>query len=388
MFLKSFVFPCAIASIVECAVAADAAAPLARVDVLPDRLVMVVDSTGYFETELPANVVRQREDGSCALSLPLPARNFLTLEVTGGEADGQADSPGRRWTLDATEPWTNATTVVHTFSGRCKPGHFGLLFSAYARSLDAPSVKADLTMDWRPARPATNAASATAQATVGKDWQRLFVHIPFEALPVKGAAHLKIAGNGRLEVAGLQLEPWGDAYVFLESPTAWTPGGTTRSVRAPSLPAGVIPTDWREGAVALKVRVTERPQEGPVDGDRNILSIAGGQTILDLMVDGAWVNKTKLPLPALRQILADGAEHDLLLTWNAAEVCLLADGKPVGRAPVKQQPLSFKGQGDRLHIGMHYWWMRNLGGEVRALRFYDRPVAPQETTVEATDRGP
>lgn len=362
--------------------------PLAWVDVLPDRLVMVVDSTGYVEVPLPTNVVRRRDDGDCVLTLPLPARNFLSLEMTGGETDGAAGAPGHRWTVEATMPWTNAASVVHTFNGRSRPSRFGLLFSAYARSVDGAVVKADLTLDWRGVKSSTNVVSATAQAAVGREWKRILVRLPFDEYALNGTAHLQVGGHERIEVAGLQLEPWGDAPITLESPANWTPGGTVRSVRAPSLLAGVIPTDWQQGSVTLNVRVTERPQEGPIDGERNILSVGGGQAILDLSVDSAWVNKTKLPLPTLREILADGAEHTLLLTWNSAEVCLYADGKRIGSAPVKQQSIPLKGQSVGLFIGMHYWWMRNLGGEVRSLRFYDRPVTPEETTFAVTDRGP
>ena len=127
-------------------------APLARIDVQTDRLVMVVGSCGYFDLPLPAQAIRQRDDGTPVLHMPLPGRNFMPPEIAGEATDGDEAVPGRRLSVGAGASWTGAPVrVQHAFDQTfSKPGRFGLLFSAYVRRPEGPAATVALTLNWQP----------------------------------------------------------------------------------------------------------------------------------------------------------------------------------------------------------------------------------------------
>jgi len=365
-----------------------AAEPVARVDAHADRLTLIVDDLGYYHVPLPAGSTRQQADGRFALEMPLPSRNFLPESLTGHDAE--ATPPGTALRLAAAEAWAGPPTPVQYSFGEIgvRPGNFGLVFTASVRapSGTAGETPVQLRLDWEPKDAAGDGRTAAAAHAVGAAWRRLAVHLPFDDRALEGTATVRLTAEAAVEVAGLQLEPWGDYPVFQREPTAWLRGGAVRNVRPPTLSARLIPIDWQQGAVALAVRLGE-PGQTPT-GERQILFVGNSwRGPLEILTDRVRVGKATVPAPALRGLLNDGAEHRLLVSWDAhdvhlyADAALLARGRmPAGEIEVPDDP--------RLWIGTHDPRPRNFGGSIRELRFYDRPVTPDELADTAVVTGP
>ncbi len=359
------------------------AEPVARIEVRADRLVMVVNSLAWHEVMLPDQAVSSQANGGYALHMPLPGRNFLPEAVAG------SDDRLRPMTLDGAQAWESPPVPVeHKFQEQmAAPGRFGLLFSVYARAAKGARVPVEMSLAWVPAADEAAEAEAWEELAATNEWQRLSVRLPFAVHEVKGTASLSIRSEGAIEFAGLQLEPWGDYPVFQTTPTPWMPGGTVRTARPPTLPATLLPMEWTQGAVALKLQLDELPGS-PISGERTILFVGSfWQGDLEMLIDQSWIGGTTVRTPRLRQLLADGQEHDLLFAWDESEARVFADGELVGRSEMKARP-DRERMGYRVWIGTHNPRARNVGGAIRDLHFYNESITPDEVTGEGLGEGP
>ena len=366
-----------------CNTALWATEPVAWIRVKADRLVMYTAPGCYYELRIAPRFVH-RSDGHCVLHLDLPGRNFLPpgLAAPGAPRPARAGTscpPGDKvLVLKPDAVWQSpAVSVDHKYQ---LTRRFGLVFSVYARAPDA-DAKSPVTVGirWQPKAPLPE-KTAEQQAVVGREWKRIAVVVEHNQSEAHGKAQVSVSSPAEIEIGGLQIEPWRDYPAYQSEPTAWMPGGARRDVAPATLPACHVPMDWAQGAVSLRVRVPE-VFGTRVTGERTILFVArfwGG--ILEINTKRSWVGGTKLNTQALQDILADGREHLLALTWDKAQARFYADGGQVSRAVVKREPqLSAEDRMSyRIWIGTHNPRRRTIGGDIRDLRFYDRCLTEEE----------
>jgi len=351
-----------------------ASEPVAWIEVKADRLAMYTTPGSYHELRIAPRFICQRGEHH-VLHLDLPSRNFLPPELAepGKSAAAGCPAGSKALLLEPDAAWESpAVPVDHKYQ---LTRRFGLIFSVYARTIDdGAEAPVTLGIKW-PGK------DETEQTVVGCEWVRIAVVLEHSQREAHGNARIGVSSPVPIEIAGLQLEPWGDYPAFQSEPTPWMPGGTARRDVAPAtLPVSHVPVDWAQGAVSLRVRVPEVFGKR-VTGERTILFVArfwGG--ILEINTKRSWIGDAKLNTQALQEILADGREHLVALTWSKTQARFYADGRQLGRAAVRQVPqlspeerMSY-----RIWIGTHNPRRRTIGGDIRDLRFHDRCLTDEE----------
>jgi len=360
---------------------------VAYIETKADRLAMYAAPGWCYELRVAPRFIR-RSGEHYVLHLDLPGRNLLPPELAApGELEptrAPTDRPpgDKVLLLSPGAVWRSpAVPVEHKYQ---LTQRFGFVFSVYARASDG-DTKAPVTLGirWQPEAPQPEKV-AKDQAVVGREWKRIAVVVEHSQSDSRGEAQVSISSPAALEIGGLQLEPWHDYPAHQSEPTTWMPGGAVRRDVVPAtLPACYLPMDWAQGAVSLRVRVPEVFGEC-VTGDRTILFVArfwGG--ILEINTKRSWIGDGKLNTLALQDILADGREHLLALTWDKTEARFYADGSLLSRAALKGTPqLSNEDRMSyRIWIGTHNPRRRTIGGDIRDLRFYDRFLTEEDVAL-------
>lgn len=357
--------------------------PVAQVDIKVNSLTMVVNSLGYHSLELQSGCTRRQDDGNYALYMPLPSRNFLPESLTGSNMD--TTPPGIHLKLVGNKMWESPQVALqYRFGSLARPGRFGLLFSVYARGERDVDVPVRLSMQWLPKKIAADKTTNEKEYVATGEWHRLSVSLNLNEHQIDGAAVIRIISEGPVEIAGLQIEPWGDYPVFQRGPTEWLPGGTMRDVRPPTLPVWPIDMDWQQGTVTMKVLITGT-EEPEITGDRQILFVGNfWQGMLEIMTSQVRVGKTTIRIPTLPRILSDGKEHFLSLSWSLREIKMFADGNLIAHGAMHPGTIELEPY-SRLWLGTHNPRKRNLGGTISEVCFYNQPFNSENINIAPSE---